>query len=468
MSATYAAVDLGATSGRVMTGHVDGDRIELREAHRFDNRPVHLGGTLYWDVLSLWREVVEGLRLAGPRLAGIGIDTWGADYGLLEADGRLLANPVNMRDRRTECMPERVAELIDPAELYTVTGAQISSINTIYQWMSARDDWSMQHASAALLTPDLFAYWLTGERRAELTVASSTGLLDVRTRQWSTDVMGRLGMRVDLLAPLVEPGNVRGEVLPEVARQCEIAPTRFFDVASHDTASAVLGVPATCDDFAYISCGTWSLVGLELSAPNTSLEAQAANFTNELGVDGTVRFLRNLTGLWMVTQSLRQWEREGEPHSLVALLGAAADCPPGGPIIDTGRPEFVRGGDVPGMVRAECVRTDQRAPTTAPAVTRCILDSLAAAYADTIRDAMRVTGRSVSVVHIVGGGARNELLAQLTADACGLPVITGPVEAAALGNVLVQARADDTISGDLAAMRARLGPWVLARYEPRR
>lgn len=464
---TYAAVDLGGTSGRVMTGHVEDDRIELREVHRFDNRPVHLGGTFYWDGLALWREVVEGLRIAGSHLSGIGIDTWGADYGLLDADGRLLANPVNMRDRRTEGMPERVAELIDPGELYAVTGAQISSINTIYQWMAARGDASMRHASAALLTPDLFAYWLTGVRRAELTVASTTGLLDVHTRQWSTDVMNRLGMRTDLMAALTEPGSVRGGVLTEVAQQCGIEPTTVFDVASHDTASAVLGVPANREDFAYISCGTWSLVGLELPAPNTSPQAQAANFTNELGVDGSVRFLRNLTGLWMLSQSIRQWERDGEQCQLATLLAAAADRPTGGPIIDTGRPEFIRGGDVPAMVRAECARTDQRSPADAAAITRCILDSLAAAYADTIRDAMRVTGRQVDVVHIVGGGARNTLLAQLTADACGLPVITGPVEAAALGNVLVQARADGTISGDVNALRVRLTPWVLARYEPR-
>lgn len=464
---TYAAVDLGATSGRVMTGHVEDDRIELREAYRFDNRPVHLGGTFYWDALALWRDVVEGLRIAGPHLAGIGIDTWGVDYGLLDGDGRLLANPVNMRDRRTEGMPERVAELIDPAELYAVTGTQISCINTIYQWVAARGDASMQHARAALLTPDLFGYWLTGVRHAELTVASTTGLLDVNTRHWSTEVMDRLGLRTDLMATLAEPGSIRGRVLPEVTRQSGIESTTVFDVASHDTASAVLGVPAINDDFAYISCGTWSLVGVELLTPNTSPEARAANFTNELGVDGTVRFLRNLTGLWMLTQSLLQWDRDGESHDLAALLAAAATIPRGGPIVDTGRPEFIRGGDVPGMVRAECDRTGQPVPRDPPAITRCILDSLAAVYADTIRDAMSVTGRSVRVVHIVGGGARNELLAQLTADACGLPVVTGPVEAAALGNVLVQARADGTITGDLSALRARLTPWVLARYEPR-
>lgn len=386
---TYAAVDLGGTSGRVMTGHVEGDRIQLREAHRFDNCPVQVGDTLCWDAPALWREVVEGLRIAGPRLSGIGIDTWGADYGLLDTGGRLLTDAVNMRDRRTEGMPERVAELIDPAELYAVTGAQISSINTIYQWMAARNGPSMLHASSALLIPDLFAFWLTGVRRAELTVASTTGLLDVHTRQWSIEVMDRLGMRTDLMAELTEPGSLRGRVLPEVARQCGIEPITVFDVASHDTASAVLGVPATGDDFAYISCGTWSLVGLELATPNTSAEARAANFTNEVGVDGTVRFLRNLTGLWLLTQSLRQWEFDGEPHELAPLLAAAAEIPRGGPIIDTGRPEFIRGADVPTMVGQECDRTGQPAPRHAPAVVRCILDSLAAAYADTIRDAVR-------------------------------------------------------------------------------
>jgi rhamnulokinase len=470
VSSSFAAVDLGASSGRVMLADVSTDSIDLREVHRFVNRPVTVHGTLYWDVLSLWGGATDGLRIAArqaERIAGIGVDSWAIDYGLLDEDGRLLGNPVHYRDRRTDGIAVEVEKVVAPEELYSSTGVQVLPFNTVFQFVAARDSWAMRNAAHALLVPDLFGYWLTGEMGAELTNASTTGLLDVRSRQWDIALFSKLGLRNDLFASIREPGTLLGPVLHDVGADCEVRGALVTTVGSHDTASAVVGVPARDDRFAYISCGTWSLVGVEIPAPVTSADARAANFSNELGVDGTVRFLRNVMGLWLLQECVRTWERDGRTIDLPRLLAEAEQLPARRWLVDVDRPEFLPPGDMPERLRAECRRIGQPVPESAAEITRCILDSLAAAYRRTVRQAAELTGKSVDVVHIVGGGAQNALLCQLTADACELPVVAGPVEAAAYGNVLVQARAAGVVSGDLAALRALLSATETVSYQPR-
>lgn len=470
MSSSFAAVDLGASSGRVMLADVSAGGVELHEVHRFANRPVTVGDTLHWDVLALWAGVVDGLRVAArgtPELAGIGVDSWAVDYGLLDEDGRLLGNPVHYRDRRTDGVADTVAQAIGRDELFTATGVQLMPFNTVFQFVAARDSWAMRNAARALLIPDLFGYWLTGAMGTELTNASTTGLLDVHTHEWAASLFGRLGLRPDLLPPIRRPGDALGPLLPDVAARCELGAVPVTAVGSHDTASAVVGVPARDDRFAYISCGTWSLVGVELPEPVTTEAARRANFGNELGVDGTVRFLRNVMGLWLLQESVRTWERSGVSTDLDRLLADAEQLPSGRSVIDPDRPEFLPPGDMPHRLRAECHRTGQAVPETPAEITRCILDSLAAAYRRTVRQAAELSGAEVEVVHLVGGGAQNALLCQLTADACELPVVAGPVEAAAYGNVLVQARAAGVISGCLADLRALLAGAHTVTYQPR-
>jgi rhamnulokinase len=452
-----------------MVASVDGDAIDLREVHRFANRPVQIRGTLHWDILALWSGVVDGLRIAGRSgpFDGIGVDSWAVDYALVDEDGALLGNPVHYRDMRTDGVADTVDDVIAADELYAVTGLQRLPFNTIYQLVAARDTWAMRNAAGLLMIPDVFAYLLCGERSGEITNASTTGLFDVRTREWSTDLVKRLGLRADLLPAVREPGERIGTVLASVAADCGIDAAPVWTVGSHDTASAVLGVPARNDRFAYISCGTWSLVGVERGAPVTSDAARAANFSNELGVDGTVRFLRNVMGLWLLQESVRTWERAGVAVDLPRLLDEAAQLPGGRSVVDPDRPQFLPPGDMPARLQAECRRIGAEVPESPAELTRCILDSLAAAYRHTVQQAAELSGTPVEVVHLVGGGAQNALLCQLTADACELPVVAGPVEAAAYGNVLVQARAAGVLAGDRTRLRALLGATQTVTYLPR-
>ncbi|MFI7673714.1 rhamnulokinase family protein [Actinophytocola sp. NPDC049390] len=440
-----AAADLGAASGRVIVGAVGPDTLELRECHRFPNRPVRIAGTLHWDILALYQGVLDGLRAAGP-VDGIGIDSWAVDYGLLDADGALLGNPVHYRDERTAHARDNL-ERLGAAELYATTGLQFLPFNTIHQ-LAAEPRLHLAHR--LLLIPDLLAYWLTGEIGAEVTNASTTQLLDVRTRTWATALIEKVADPA-LLPPLREPGTVVGrhDGTPVIA------------VGSHDTASAVAGVPAEDTRFAYISCGTWSLVGVELDAPVLTEAGRAANFTNELGIDGTVRYLRNVMGLWLLQECVREWDA-----NTADLLEAAARRPRRA-VIDPDDPVFLPPGDMPGRIVAACERAGQPVPEDRPAIVRCVVDSLADAHRRAVQDAQSLSGKEIDVVHIVGGGARNALLCQLTADACGLPVVAGPVEATAIGNVLVQARALGALDGDLNRLRALVrATQPVTRYQP--
>ncbi|HJP73780.1 MAG TPA: rhamnulokinase family protein [Pseudonocardiaceae bacterium] len=441
MSGLFAAVDLGASSGRVMLAEVGPDRLDLTEVHRFTNRPVRVSGTLYWDILGLYQGVLDGLRAAmaaAGRLDGIGIDSWAVDYGLLDGDGRLLGNPVHYRDGRT-------GNAIEIESFYATTGIAFQRFNTVFQLVAERES----RGRSALLIPDLIAFWLTGRPGTEITNASTTGLLDARSAEWAGAVAEAVGVDPGLFAPLRQPGELIGEVQAEVGVAAGVP---VYAVGSHDTASAVVGVPAEGASFAYVSSGTWSLVGVELAGPVLSEKARLAGFTNERGVDGTIRFLRNVMGLWL----LQECQRELGIDDLPGLLAQARDVPARRSLIDATDPRFLAPGGMPGRIAAACREAGQPEPATAAEFARCVLDSLAIAYRDAVEDAQRLSGRDVDVVHVVGGGSRNELLCQLTADACGLPVVAGPAEATALGNVLVQARAAGVISGDLAELRSLL------------
>ncbi|WP_246238349.1 rhamnulokinase [Acrocarpospora corrugata] len=433
-----------------------GDGLSLTETHRFANGPVRVHDTLHWDILGLHREILYGLRLAGPARS-IGIDSWAIDYGLIDARGALIGNPVHYRDARTTGVRERVLADIGSADMYDISGLQFLPFNTVYQLLADQ----LADAETMLLIPDLLSYWLTGEIGAELTNASTTGLLDVRTQNWAYPLMDRLGLPPGLLPPLRVPGDSE-RLRPEVAEDIGWAGT-VTAVASHDTASAVAAVPTTYPDFAYISCGTWSLAGVELRVPVLTAESREAGFTNEAGIDGTVRYLRNVMGLWLLQESLRAW---GQPE-LGPLLAAAAQAPPFAALVNPDTPIFLPPGDMPARIAAECRRTGQEPPGDLPGFVRCVLESLALGHRMAIRQAIELSGQRVNTIHLVGGGSRNALLCQLTADACGLPVVAGPTEATALGNVLVQARAAGEIGG-LPEMRALVAATQnLTYYEPR-
>lgn len=476
----FVAVDLGATSGRVMLGVVDRGTVELVECGRFGNGPREdAGGALRWDVGALWRGILDGLRSAGDtamergvRIQGIGVDSWAVDFGLLDAEGVLVADPYCYRDPRTDGVADTVYRRIPFADHYAVNGLQHLPFTTEFQLVAgvsagadgpaAAGEWA--RARHLLLIPDLVTYWLTGRRVAEVTNASTTGLLDARTRTWSVELLDRLGAQYpglaglrDLLPELVEPGTAVGHLLPDVREATGLGEVPVLAVASHDTASAVAASPLGRAS-AYISSGTWSLVGLELPEPVLTGESRAANFTNELGLDGTVRYLRNVMGLWVLDECVRAWSAaDGAPVDLPELLAAAAADPGGNCLIDVDGDEFLAPGDMPRRVSDAVARLGVDLPldpfAARPVLVRVILDSLAAASARAIAEAAELAGVVVETVHVVGGGSRNELLCRLTAQAAGLPVVAGPVEATALGNVLVQARAVGVLSGDLAVLR---------------
>jgi rhamnulokinase len=522
-----AAVDLGASSGRVMTARIHAGGVELSEVHRFPNRPVRAGGTLHWDILSLYQGILDGLAKAGP-VDSIGVDSWAVDYGLLDSSGRLIGNPVHYRDGRTAGVMERVVAELGAASLYEVSGLQFLPFNTIYQLLSHgrlpdgaetgtpsprpgtppnrpdappnRPDappnrlgtpspepdappnrpgtpspgagppffgpgaWGsgpLDGPATLLMIPDLLIYWLTGSIGAEITNASTTGLYDVRTGDWARPLMSRLGIPEQIFPALRPPGSPAGVLRPDVAAEIgHRSGTPVIAVASHDTASAVAAVPATTSRFAYISSGTWSLVGVELPGPVLTGESLKANFTNEAGLDGTTRYLRNVMGLWILQECLRAW---GSPD-LPGLLAAAESARPFAALIDPDDPSFLPPGDMPGRIASYCERAGRRPPEGAPETVRCVLESLALAYRRAVLDAVRLSGHEVEAIHIVGGGSRNALLCQMTADATGLPVRAGPVEAAALGNALVQARAQGLIT-DIRELVRRSEP--ITAYEPR-
>lgn len=450
-SLRVAAVDLGASSGRVMVADLGPGHLDLTAVARFANEPVRLPSGLHWNLTELYLRTLEGLRAAVAGsvdhggLASVGIDSWAVDHGLLEG-GRLLSVPFHYRDEeRCRLGPEKVAAIVDGADLYHRNGLQYLPFNTLYQL--AADPW-VARADTLLLVPDLLGYWLTGEAVTERTNASTTGLLSASSAEWDDDLVARLGLPRGVLGDLIDPGAVVGAITADIGA----SGIPLVAVGSHDTASAVVAVPMTSPNAAYISCGTWGLVGVELDAPVVTEEARRANFTNEGGVDRTVRFLTNVMGTWLLSETLRVWEGERKTASLTDLLaqaGAVGDVP----LFDVQDPRFLPPGDMPTRISEWFTERGQASPTSRPALVRCIVESLAAAFVAAVEDASRLSGRRVDVIHVVGGGAQNALLCQAVANRSGRQVVSGPVEATAIGNVLVQARAAGAVGPDLAALR---------------
>lgn len=476
------AVDLGASGGRVVAAAFDGRRAALRELRRFDNGPVRDGAALHWDVARLGDEIALGLRAAagaGISPASVGVDTWGVDYGLLDASGGTLAPPRHYRDPRTHGMMERAFRAVPRDEIYARTGIQFLALNTLYQLLADAGDGAragpLSAAHRLLFMPDLFHHWLGGEPVSERTIASTSQLLDAHTGTWAADLAARLGIPARILPPIVEPGTRVGSLAPALRERTGLGPIPVIAPACHDTASAVAAVPGGIEPggaWAYISSGTWSLVGMERASPLCSRGALDAGFTNEAGVAGTVRFHRNVAGLWLLQECRRVWSEQGRAYSHEQIEALAAAEPARRSVIDPDDPRLGEFGDMPGLIRRLCAERGQPVPDSDAAVARCALDSLAAAYRRVIASLERVTGERIATIHVVGGGARNALLCQLTADATARPVIAGPEEATAMGNALIQAIALGTPGAGLprealAEIRAVVARSVeLRRYDP--
>jgi rhamnulokinase len=444
----YLAIDLGAESGRVMLGAFDGERFQLAEAHRFASLPVRLPDGLHTDVLRIWAEIKHGLalgvRLSGGAVAGVGVDTWGVDFALLDGQGALLSNPYHYRDCLTDGMLDEAFRRVPREQIFEQTGIQFMPINTLYQLLALklRSAPILETAATLLMMPDLFNYWLSGRKVSEFSIATTSQCYDPRRGDWAKPLMEQLGLPTHILPPIVAPGTMLGDLLPQVAGEigCKtglpvIAP------GCHDTALAVAAVPAQGKDFVYLSSGTWSLMGAELTAPCINTQSLAGNFTNEGGVCQTFRFLKNITGLWVLQECRRTWARQGEELSYAEMTKRAEEAEPLRSFIDVDDGEFAKPGDMPARIRDFCRRTGQPVPESTGAIVRCALESLALKYRLVLGLLEATLGRRLEPLHIVGGGARNTLLNQFSADATGRRVVAGPVEAAAIGSLIMQAMA---------------------------
>jgi rhamnulokinase len=457
MSHQYLAIDLGAESGRAMLADLSGHLLKLQEVHRFPNGPVNLPTGLYWDTLRLFHEILEGLRAAARlmgRLESVAIDTWGVDFGLIGADGALVDNPRHYRDARTAGLPEKLFEIVPRAEIFAATGIQFMELNSLYQlWSVDRETpWRLAHAKALLFMPDLFNYFLCGAMVSERTIASTSQFYDPARGRFATELLQKLGMPAGFLADLVDSGVQLGSIRPALAESCGVPrETPVYTTASHDTASAVAAVPADGRSaWCYISSGTWSLMGMELERPLINEASLAANFTNEAGVGGSIRFLKNIPGLWLLQECRRAWAREGKEYSYDELIAMAREAEHSGAVLEL--EAFQSPGQSAERVMEYCRATEQQVPGTPGAVCRVILHSLAVRYREVLAVLEELTGQRVDAIHIVGGGSRNRLLNQLTADVTGRRVVAGPSEATAAGNALVQALGAGHL-GSLAELR---------------
>ena len=466
-----AAVDLGAESGRVVVGRFDGGRLTLEDVHRFPNEPVPLAGTLHWDFLRLFGDILSGLRRAaeGGAIASVGVDTWGVDFGLLDDRGRLLSNPVHYRDQRTDGIPEVAFATVPRDEIYRATGIQFMPINTLFQLVSMvrAGDPLLHRADRLLLMPDLFHHFLAGAAVAEYTIASTSQCLDPFSRTWARPLLERFGIPTRMLPEIVAPGTVLGPLRSEVAESTGLRDTRVVLPGSHDTASAVVGAPlAPGGRTAFLSSGTWSLVGLELGAPVVTDRTLEANLTNEGGVGGTIRLLRNVMGLWLVQGCRAALWPAGDPPSYEELVALAEAAPPFTALVDPDDERFLHHGDMPGRIRAFCRETGQAVPEDTGTLIRVILESLALRYALAVEELSAASGQHIDGLHVVGGGSNNRLLCRLTAGATGLPVRAGPIEAAAIGNLAVQAIAAGELTDIAEARQLIARSFSVTTYEP--
>ncbi len=474
---TYLAVDLGASSGRVLGAHFFGKRVSLDEIHRFPNGPVATAGHLYWDVLRLWSEIQDGFRLAdqnhGGEIAGIGIDTWGVDFALLGRDNQLLGNPFHYRDPQVKGMIEKATQTVTQEEIFAETGLQFLEINTLFQLLALRHRQApiLEMASSLLMMPDFFNWLLTGERASELTDASTTQFFNPRTKDWSRSLLNRLKLPTEILQPIVPPGTILGKLLPSVCQATGLQAVPVIAPGTHDTASAVLAVPtqssaAAHPDWCYISSGTWSLMGVELTGPIINERCRAYNFTNEGGVNGTTRLLKNINGLWLIQECRRIWARQGHDASWDQLLAMAEQAEPLRSLIDPDNARFMAPEDMPAEIARYCRETHQPIPDSEGAVIRCALESLALRYRTVLTWLEDLTGGTMSTIHVVGGGSQNRQLCQMTSTACDRSVVAGPAEATALGNVMLQAIASGDLDSIAQAREIIAASFPLTRYEP--
>ena len=472
------AVDLGASGGRVVAGGFDGRLLELEEVHRFDNGPVTMAGRLIWDLPRLWQEVSLGLRAAAARhgraVSSVGVDTWGVDFSFLAADGDLLANPVCYSDARTRGMLAATTAAVPRADIFAATGLQFMEINSLYQLMALRHAESRVLAAAdrLLMIPDLFHWLLSGVASNERTNASTTQCFDPQSGDWARPLMDRLGLPARIFGPISDPGTVLGPMRPDVAAETGLTGVRVVLPGTHDTASAVAAVPADeppspRPEWCYVSLGTWALVGAELDRPLVTPECLARNFTNEAGIGGTTRLLKNVCGLWLVQQCRAAWQRAGQEWSWDQLTALAAEAPPLVTLVDPNHPSLVAPADMPAAIRALARASGEPEPETTAATVRAALESVAAAVRRTLGELDSLLGRRVGRVHVVGGGVKNSLLCQMIADATGRPVVAGPVEATAIGNLLVQLLARDGKVDLRAIRRVVRDTFEPVRYEPK-
>lgn len=471
MSKVYLAADFGGGSGRVIAGWIENGRLQMEEVHRFGNRQVRLADHVYWDFPALFEDMKVGLKKAAAKgydVESIGIDTWGVDFGLLDRDGQLLGNPVCYRDARTKGVLPEVFKYLDATTHYAETGIQVMEINTLAQLFSMKGSAQLEAAHRLLFMPDLFSYFLTGTINNEYCIASTSELLDAKQRQWSWKTIEALGLPKHIFGDIVMPGTVRGVLRDDIAEETGLGRVKVVAVGSHDTASAVAAVPAIEGDgpVAFLSSGTWSLLGLELPEPILSEAARKAEFTNEGGVGGRIRFLQNITGLWLLQRLMAEWKERGEEQSFAELLPAAekANIDSLIPVADAA---FMNPASMERAICDYCAQTAQQVPANKAEMTRCVLQSLAAKYREAIEGVGEILPEQLRRLHIIGGGSQNALLNQLTADALGVPVWAGPVEATAMGNILVQAMAAGEVA-DLGVLREVVRASVTpAVFEPR-
>ncbi|MCA9107629.1 MAG: rhamnulokinase, partial [Planctomycetales bacterium] len=453
------AVDLGASSGRVLAGTLDSDRFVLEEVHRFPNGGVGVGERLHWDVLRLWADIKEGLTQAGrrfgDRVASVAVDTWGVDFGLLDRNGELLANPHHYRDSQNAGMLDVAFHSVPRDDIFAATGLQFMEINSLYQLLAlrGRKQGALDAASHFVMMADLFHLFLTGEISNEVTNSTTSQCFDPRKGDWARSILERFGLPVEIFGPVSQPGTRLGSLRASVQRETRLGAVEVVLPGTHDTASAVAAIPGLDERSAYISSGTWSLMGVEIAQPIINDDVRRLNFTNEGGVANTIRLLKNIGGLWLLQEARRQWARSGQEYSWAALLAEAERGTPFRSIIDPDASDFLAPSQMIDAIAAYCRRTGQPAPEKVGEVVRCTLESLALRYRWTLGALEELVGHKLETIRIVGGGSQNRLLCQLTADACQRPVVTGPVEATALGNVMVQAMATGHL-GSLAEARA--------------
>lgn len=470
---TFVAADLGASSGKIFAGCWNGRCFTLQELHRFENGPVKLDGSLYWDVRKIWKEIQAGLASYRNRYshapAGISVDAWGVDFALLDKAGQLCALPHSYRDSRTEGIPELVFRKLSPWSVFQKTGTLTSRINTLFQLYSMvlTADPELEKADALLMVPDLFHYWLCGEKVAEYSEASTTQMLARETGDWARAMLGKIGIPLSILQPVIRPGTIVSKVKPSFLD--EIGVSGSFPVlagASHDTASAVAAIPEMDESSVFISSGTWSLMGVEVSAPIISEEAFDLNFTNEGGADNRMLFLKNITGLWLLQECIRQWNETGVSHSWAHLMQLGAKATRFHAVVNPDAHRFLMPRNMAETIQQYCRATQQPIPQSAGAIVRCCLESLALKYRWVLQALEQLTGRRLKTIRIVGGGCLNTFLCQLTADACNLPVVCGPVEASAIGNIMQQAVATAHLQSISAGREALAASIERVTYAP--